>query len=684
VKLPTYLNLDLAAPGVRVLLDSVVVDGEGTLSLAQVHGGAGQPLADDATLGLSGAASIGVTADGDVYVADTAANRVLRVPACGGDGEPVGCLSQMLKAPRGVLVGPRDSLYVADSGNARIVVVDLVTGQLRGIWQDFGEPWDLAADANNRLYVVEHGPRRIVRIDLDGRLDPSFSLAHASTSPRRPESVLTTVHAGEEMLVVFDRVSANRLRVLVYHLDGVFAEHETRRLREVLADTAAELLGPATVGGELIYIAEAATGRILSFDLAGHFVGSARWQGQVSALALDEQGRLVVGGAGLVALEAGHSAASGTFRVGPIAAPLAPPEGSHWQLVRALVDTPLPADAHFQLFVWTTANEGDTPPDLDDPSWIAAPLDAPAWRPAVDPSAFIWIGGGLTSGAAGGPVIRGLRLDFDREGWLRHLPAIYARESAAFLEPALAALEDALREQDGVIDCLPRLFDPAATPAADLEWLAGWLAFELEESFDEPTRRQVIAKAFELQGLRGTAQSLRGAIQLVFGIDAQIREPAAYLSVWQLGDYARGLGFDTTLFAGEPDGAVVGVTAELGQSSLEADEDFGAPVFDASAHRFCVRVYGSDLEGPDTRAALKRLVERQRPAETEAHVCVIEPAARVGFQATVGLDAVVGREGEPLRLGETGLLGAGASLRNEPARLTAGDATRLGPGITLI
>lgn len=683
MKLPTYLNLDLAAPGVRVLLDSVVVDDEGTLSLAQVHGGAGQPLADDATLGLSGAASIGVAASGDVYVADTVGNRVVRVPACGGDGEPVGCLSQMLKAPRGVLVGPRGSLYVADSGNDRIVVVDLVTEQLRGIWQGFDEPWDLAADANGRLYVAEHAARRIVRTDLDGRPDPSFSLAHASTTPRRPESVLTTVYAGEEMLVVFDRVSAHRLRVLIYHLDGVYAEGETRRLRKVLADTAAEL-GPATVGGELIYIAEAATGRILSFDLGGHFVGSARWQGQVSALALDEQGRLVVGGAGLVALEAGHSAASGSFRVGPISVPLAPPEGSHWQLVRALVDAPLPADAHFQLYVWTTASEGDTAPGLDDPSWIAAPLDAPAWRPSVDPSAFIWIGGRLTSGAAGGPVIRGLRLDFDREGWLRHLPAIYARESAAFLEPALAALEDALREQDDVIDGLPRLFDPAASPAADLDWLAGWLAFELEESFDEPTRRQVIAKAFELQGLRGTAESLRGAIELVFGIDARISEPAAHLSVWQLGDDARGLGFDTTLFAGEPDGAVVGVTAELGQSSLEADEDFGAPDFEASAHRFCVRVYGSDLAGPDARAALERLVERQRPAETEAHVCVIEPTARVGFQATVGLDAVVGRDGEPLRLGASGLLGAGASLRDEPARLTAGDTTRLGRGITLI
>src|SRR5581483_4054225 len=191
----------------------------------------------------------------DVYVADTAGNRVLRVPACGGDGVPVRCLT--LNAPRGVLAGPRGSLYVADSGNDRIVVVDLVSEQLRGIWDGFDEPWDLAADAGGRLYVVERGARRVARIDLDGNRDPSFSPDRASTAPRRPECALTVVRDGEEMLAVFDRVSAKRLRVLVYHLDGVYAEQETRRLRRLLADLGAEPLGPAAAGGELLYVAEA-------------------------------------------------------------------------------------------------------------------------------------------------------------------------------------------------------------------------------------------------------------------------------------------------------------------------------------------------------------------------------------------------------------------------------------------
>jgi hypothetical protein len=36
-----------------------------------------------------------------------------------------------------------------------------------------------------------------------------------------------------------------------------------------------------------------------------------------------------------------------------------------------------------------------------------------------------------------------------------------------------------------------------------------------------------------------------------------------------------------------------------------------------------------------------------------------------------------------MQLGEKGLLGAGASLRSEPDRLTVGDATRLTRGILI-
>src|SRR5205085_3523373 len=98
-------------------------------------------------------------------------------------------------------------------------------------------------------------------------------------------------------------------------------------------------------------------------------------------------------------------------------------------------------------------------------------------------------------------------------------------------------------------------------------------------------------------------------------------------------------------------GAILGTTAELDRSRLEPEASFGAPVYDETAYRFCVQVYGADLATPASRTLLERVVDRGRPAETEAHVCVIEPRFRVGFQATVGIDAIVARPGDPLRLG---------------------------------
>ena len=704
MSLPTYQNLDLGSPRLRLLLEAVAVAADGSLALAPVHGGA-EPLAAGLVGALAGAASIGVAPSGDVYLADTDGNRVLRIPGCGGDGEPVGCLGGMLRGPRGVLVGPRDALYVADSGNDRVVVVDLVTEQLLAVWGqhdrygppvagsaagELSDPWDLAADAAQRVYVVDHGNRRIQRFDAGGRVDAAFAtaLAHAATAPDAPEQIASTLIDGEERLLVIDRVTAHRCRLLVYDVDAVFREHETRRLHVLLSEHAAELLaspGPIATAGGVLHVAEAATGRILSFDLSGQFLGAARWTGGVSALELDAQGRLLVQPASgsLVRLQPAQTAAAGTFRIGPVTVEHAPIGGPAWQELRARLD-PLPDGAHVRLFALAADDPAADPPPLDDPAWSAAPVDADAWRLTTGAAEHLWVGGRLTSGTAGGPVVRGLRVDFDREGWIRHLPAIYARESDAFLEPALALLEQALGDEEALIESLPRLFDPAATPTEALTWLAGWLAWPVESSLDEQAQRATIARAFDLQGMRGTAEYLRELIALVLGADAQVLEPATGLRVWQLGEDAGRLGWGTMLAAAEPDGAVLGTTAELDHSHLDREEDFGAPVFDATAHRFCVRVYGADLVAAGARATLERLVERERPAETEAHLCVIDARMRVGFQATVGIDAIVGREAEPLRLGEEGLLGAGAALADAPERLTVGDATRLGRGRALI
>ena len=117
-------------------------------------------------------------------VSDAAWNRLLageidgRLSAFDGSGTSFGRLS----APRGVDVDPSGRVYVADSGNRRVLAFDVITEydtvalvprfSIEGLARpydvahsDHGTPFDPSDD---RLYVADAGASRIVVYDLDG------------------------------------------------------------------------------------------------------------------------------------------------------------------------------------------------------------------------------------------------------------------------------------------------------------------------------------------------------------------------------------------------------------------------------------------------------------------------------------------------------------------------------------
>jgi hypothetical protein len=77
------------------------------------------------------------------------------------------------------------------------------------------------------------------------------------------------------------------------------------------------------------------------------------------------------------------------------------------------------------------------------------------------------------------------------------------------------------------------------------------------------------------------------------------------------------------------------------------------------------------------------VIEREKPAHTVYHLCVIEPKMRVGFQARIGIDTVVAGPIRPSSLGgqtrlgkETALGGAAAGRIGERSRI--GISARVG------
>jgi phage tail-like protein len=717
--LPTYryLNLENHWPGFR--LQRLEVGADGALRLAALpafmadtsNAAAIAPL-------LRGPAGIGVDRTGTLYVADAEGHRILRVSPCDGSIEPLPCLRGpgvepgALDHPRGVLVGSRDLLYVADAGNHRVQAFDLETHQLRGIWdRGFEEPWDLAEDARGNVYVADPGRRRpdgtwergrVVRLAQHGFLDPDWKLV---PPPGAPTSVAIIEEAGAPQdsgtLLVLD---AQPQSLQVYSLDGRIDLEATRRWSEV-ARVAELPVSLRTGTGGSVHLTDLASGRVLSFSPTGEFLGSAGGEPfEASGLGLDCTGRLVAAaGAGSAirhALGLSAFAQSGTFLAGPYEADTEP---TRWQRVQLTLEPPAPG-AHFRL--WTLTTDDATllplppvddaavqPPGFDEPDaqattpcdrWRAMPWDAADGLILNEEASRLWIAGTLTGTGYGTPVIRQLRLIHDEEGWQRYLPAMFAREEVTrtFLERALALFETLHERERNLVDDLPLLFDPQAAPdtagASWLEWLADWVGTELDQRWDEPTRRDTVARAFREFARRGTPAGLRRLAELYAGAAVQFEEEGQGAGLWGLGAPGSALGTDTALAPLAPGGAVLDISAVTNASTLEREPPRGRPAFEVTAHRFVVRVHAALVRRAGQLERLRRLIEREKPAHLAFHLCVIQPAMRVGAQARLGVDSVVAGPPAPSAWDSDAALGA-TTVLPDPLPRWRRRAVRAGP-----
>lgn len=122
----------------------------------------------------------------------------------------------------------------------------------------------------------------------------------------------------------------------------------------------------------------------------------------------------------------------------------------------------------------------------------------------------------------------------------------------------------------------------------------------------------------------------------------------------------------------------------VGESGPLEKDDFGMPLFSETAHLFTVTVPAGALQHPAQREMLQRVVEAEKPAHTDYHLCFVEPRMRVGFQARLGIDSIVAGPPEPLALtgsvlGVESYLGKGAeSGRIGQAGSRVGQSARLG------
>jgi GT2 family glycosyltransferase/DNA-binding beta-propeller fold protein YncE len=131
---------------------------------------------------FDGAGDIALAPNGDLYIADPEHNRICRVTRStatmvtiagsgvagfDGDGEPAERAS--LNGPSALAVAPNGDVYVADTLNNRIRVIERATRLIRTVAGDGGaanlnRPAGLAVAANGDLYVADTGNNRVLRI----------------------------------------------------------------------------------------------------------------------------------------------------------------------------------------------------------------------------------------------------------------------------------------------------------------------------------------------------------------------------------------------------------------------------------------------------------------------------------------------------------------------------------------
>ncbi len=653
-------------------------DADGNLLLARVPG-----PADGVAVSLpapfdAGASGIAAGPCGAVFVSDTDANRVVFLDGlCDARAE-----LRYLREPRGLAVS-EDALWVADTGNARVRRFAFPTLEPNLDLDGFANPIGIACDSKARPYVLDGLSRRIRRFGAHGGADAAYDTALAG-SGKLATPLFLAIGAGDALLVSDDTASTVRC----FDPTGLYA-------RDIAAPPGGWRPGAIAAGGGRMFVADRAAGRIHVFrDDGAWWCVLPDFQGPVTALALDPvSGDLLIKTAlddGYLRFSAGRSfAAAGSLTCGPFDA------GDRLEWFRASVQADLP---RFTSLVFEVAQSATNTP-LGGGDWVRAPapdtLLAGVLPPGPPPASrrFLWLR--VTAGTTDpsvSPVLHGVRAETPGEDYRAYLPEIYAREDepALFLYRLLALARTELGAVEENIDAIPQRLSPRFTPASELGWLAAWLGLDLPRTATDAERRDLIERAIALWRRRGTPAGLADLVEIYTGVRPSIVEAFTGRGLWIL-DESSHLGFDTGLPATDPIGLVVPEPANalntgadccptpvgsavVGESGPLPIADLGEPLFTDAAHRFLVFLPSYRAEDAALVAEVRRVIEAEKPAHTGYDLCLVRPDMRVGFQATVGVDTIVGGPPEPMRLGDA-LLGLRATLPPP-----VGGAARVGQG----
>ena len=633
--------------------------------------------------GLMLPGAMAIDGPGRLWLLDRARRALRRFDPCACVFRDAPCQGLALADPL-TIAADRNRLYVADSGPpGRLLVLDVNAMSVRAVWQPPAhaapQPWQPTAIATRggRVWVADRGNGAI----------------HCFTAwGGWTESVAGT---GTISRLAFD--CHGRLFAVVPGRDDVDIYWQGK-----VAEKATD---PATVAGTFPP-APLPVSRSGAINLAGWCVDAAWFGANGEPLPASPDDAVAYAPAGAV------QTISLDSRI------------ARCQWHRVVLAAAIPGHASVSITTATaeTALSDEVVAGLPDDAWSQVPLTPGATEALIfsGPGRYLWLRIALAGDGSSTPELCRLDIEYPRISLRRYLPAAMGADaiSAAFLDRFLGVFDRGLRDLEAKVDQQAALFDPRSTPAMPgrdmLAWLASWIGVSLDKRWPEARRRRMVRSAASLFACRGTWAGLRGSLLLWLGWDrfeGMGQTPAAcapactpatmspgmpllVLEHWKLRRWlflgGSRIGDAAVLWGSQLLGrSQLDVTARAGGTRLDATRDPLRDPFHRDAHQVSVFVPAYSVAGPEGRGTLGRLLREHVPAHVGARVVPVEPRMRIGIQASLGFDTVVGcwppsvRDSSmtlgELRLGRATVLSGAAGPGGMPPRLGRDSRLRAGP-----
>ena len=266
-------------PGLRQSQLAVATANGGTYTFALTGIGSGSQLAIDGgaqvavpVTGIANPGQIAVTSEGVMYVADPTNNRVVVVPVGSGTQTTIGT---GLKSPLGVAVDGNGNVFISDTGNNRVVEVSQATGAqtvLGGIEvagtpaytnYAFKAPQGLAVDIRGNVFIADTGNAKVVEIPSDPKLGGATPLLQYPGAPTFSQPVAIALDNQQNIYVA----DTGNIQVVKIPAGG----GDLQTLPGVLAGFGSVLTAPSGVAVDAagdVYVSDSGTNRVYELPAA--------------------------------------------------------------------------------------------------------------------------------------------------------------------------------------------------------------------------------------------------------------------------------------------------------------------------------------------------------------------------------------------------------------------------------